>query len=196
MTIDICIASVMKRCLGHSLLLIALVALSYSLFSPDVEAIDTPNLNFGVTVNPELQITIKDEVNAYGRRTLFTGSGVEFGSVSFTHPELIGNGDAYIQNNRLMLEAVLAVGIMYNGVNTVQVDLTKVAGSPNPFKNVYYDLSKNRTTMPIEVLMEPRVMRILSMNNPSTFTLRLIFEVAPQQSGSLSDRLRISAISS
>lgn len=186
----------MKRCLGHSILLIALVAISYQLFSGDAEAIDTPNLNFGVTINPELQISIRDEVNAYGRRTLFTGSGVEFGTVSFTHPELIGNGDAYIQNNRLMLEAVLAISIMYNGVNAVQVDLTKVAGSPNPFKGTYFDLNKNRATMPIEILMEPRANRLLTMTTPGTLTLRLVFEVSPQQSGGLSDRFRISAISS
>jgi hypothetical protein len=95
-----------------------------------------------------------------------------------------------------MLEAVLAVGIMYNGVNAVQVDLTKVAGTPNPFKNVYFDLSKNRATMPIEVLMEPRANRLTTMTTPGTFTLRMVFEVSPQQSGNLSDRFRVTAISS
>lgn len=186
----------MKKSLGHIILLALLALVSTSIFSPLAGAIDTPNLNFGVTVNPELQISIRDEVNAYGRRTLFTGSGVNFGSVSFTHPELIGNGDAYIQNNRLMLEAVLSIAIAYNGVNTVQVDLTKVAGSPAPFKGTYFDLSKNRATMPIEVLLEPRSNRLTTMSNPGSFTLRLVFEVSPQQSGALSDRFRISAISS
>lgn len=193
---DICIPLLMKTCLGHCILLATLALISQNIFVHNADAVDTPNLNFGVTINPELQISIRDEVNAYGRRTLFTGSGVEFGSVSFTHPELIGNGDAYIQNNRLMLEAVLNISIMYNGVNTVQVDLTKVAGSPNPFKNAYYDLSKNRATMPIEILMEPRANRLATMVNPGAFTLRLVFEVSPQQSGALSDRFRVSAISS
>lgn len=155
----------------------------------------TPNFTFGTTVDPALQISIQDGTNLYGRRTIFSGSGVEFGRVTFTNPGLIGNGDAYTDDNRLYLEAILNVGITYSGLLAVTLDLSKLAGAANPFKNVLFSLSKNRSELAVEVLTEPRANRLATLTAPATIPVRLVFEVSPQQSGNIADRLRIIAAS-
>lgn len=161
----------------------------------DADTNQTPNLSFGTTVDAALQITLRDGTNLYGRRTIFSGSGVEFGRVTFTNPGLVGNGDAYIDDNRLFLEAILDIGISFSGLLSAAVDLSKVAGAPNSFKSSLFSLSKNRSELAVEVLTEPRANRLATINSPTTFPIRFVFEVSPQQSGNIADRFRIIASS-
>lgn len=156
-------------------------------------AADTSAVSFGATVPPALQIRVDGGTNQYGKRTIFSGSGVDFGTVTFTHPELVGNGDAYIANDKLMLESVLEVTTTFNGLQAVRVDLSKLAGSPNPFHRTSYSLSNNRSELPTEILTEPQANRLTTMMNPGTFAVRMVFEIVAQQSGTLSDRFRLLA---
>lgn len=162
--------------------------------SANIEAADFPPIGFGVNVNPEIQITITGGVNVYGKQTIFNGSGVDFGSVNFVHPEFIGNGDAYIQNDRLILEAILDLGIAYSGLSSVVVNLTKIGGSANPFNKCSYSLSLNRSSLSIEVQTEPQFNPVVTLANPGHTTLRMLFELTPKQSGAMTERFRLITI--
>lgn len=162
--------------------------------SATIEAADFPPVGFGVNVTPEIQITITGGINAYGKQTIFSGSGVDFGSVNFVHPEFIGNGDAYIQNDRLVLEAVLDLGIAYSGLTSVAVNLTKIGGSANPFYKSSYGLNLDRSAVPIEFQTEPQYDTITTLTTPGHVTLRMLFEITPKQSGALTERFRLLTI--
>lgn len=155
----------------------------------------TPSLSFGTTVDPALNITVGDGSNLYGRRTIFSGSGVDFGKVTFTNPSLVGNGDAYVASNRLWLEAILDISISFSGLTAATVELSKSAGSANPFSVALFSMSKNRSELAVEILTEPRGNQLTTINAPTTFPVRLVFGVSPQQSGNIGDRLRIVATS-
>lgn len=155
---------------------------------------DTPGFAFVTTVNPELQIGLNGGTNPTGRQTIFTPAGVSFGNVSFIHPELISNGDAYLVNNVLNLEAILVVSIIYNGFPSVGLDITKGAGAPAPFKAVYYSMSLDRNVPLNEVVTEPASIRITTLSAPQTITLRMVFQISALQSGNISDRLRLTAL--
>lgn len=155
---------------------------------------DTPGFAFVTTVNPELQIGINGGINPTGRQTIFTPAGISFGHVSFIHPETISNGDAYLANNVLNLEAILAVGVIYNGFPSVGLDITKIAGAPAPFKAIFYSLSLDRNVPLNEVVTEPSSIRITTINAPQTVTLRVVFQISALQTGNISDRLRLTAL--
>jgi hypothetical protein len=157
----------------------------------DTDAADFPPVGFGVNVNPEIQITINGGINVYGKQTIFNGSGVDFGSVNFVHPEFIGNGDAYIQNGRLVLEAVLDVNVAYSGLNSVAVNVTKIGGSPNPFSKCSYSLNLNRSAVPIDFQTEPQYDTITTLTSPGHIVLRTLFEISPKQSGVMTERFRL-----
>lgn len=164
-----------------------------SLGGSTAEAVDTPSVTFGATVNPTLQLSINGGVNAYGKRTLFIGSGVDFGVVTFTHPDLVGNGDAYLSGGNLMLESILDVTATFSGLPSVRIDLSKFVGAANPFKHTYCSLAVNRAEPLVEILVEPQANHLTAMTTPGTFTLRMVFEIIAQQGGMLADRFRLLA---
>jgi len=137
-------------------LLLCIVAISRT---QEVEAdiTQTPDFTFGTTVDAALQISIRDGVSLYGHRTIFTGSGVDFGRVTFTNPELIGNGDAYVDNNKLYVEAILDIGIIFSGLLSVHVDLSKLMGAPNGFKNVFTPYPKIAQYLPLKSYQSPEL---------------------------------------
>jgi hypothetical protein len=150
-------------------------------------------LTMGVQVAPSIELSISEGMNELGKKTFFSGNSIDFGSVSFTHPEKISNGDAFLENGTLKLEAVVNAGIIFSGATAVTLDLKKMKLSQNSFQNAYYSLSASRANTPSVIFQDPQSNRLASITNPTTIPLRMVLEISPQQSGYISDRFRLEA---
>lgn len=147
----------------------------------------------GVTLNPSIQITLTEGTNQFGKKTILLGNNIDFGTVTFTHPEAVSNGDAYVESGFLRLEAVLNVGVVFGGVSSVGLDLKKLKVSPTPFHQVYYSLSMDRSSVNTTILEDPLSNRLSTLTGSDSVPLKLIFEINPSQKGRLTDRLRLEA---
>lgn len=147
----------------------------------------------GADIMTGIQLALSGGTNQSGRRTILSNSILDFGSVSFITPELIANGDSFLENNHLMLEAVVNVDIVFNGTNAVFTKLSKLRTSTNPFYKTYYSLTTSRSGTKTEIQEDPIKSDLTTITEPSTITLRMLFEVSPQQTGRLSDRFRLEA---
>ncbi|QQR80002.1 MAG: hypothetical protein IPJ69_11755 [Deltaproteobacteria bacterium] len=147
----------------------------------------------GATVVSSVQIGLSEGMNQFGRKTIFQGGFIDFGSVTFTHPEQVASGDAYRDEGNLKLEAVMNVDIIFGGASSVSLELMKLRTSANPFNDTYYSLSTIRSDVAQQIYEEPRSNRIQTLTSSTTFPLRLILEIRPNQTGRLSDRFRLQA---
>lgn len=154
---------------------------------------DLPNMETGVVLEPALEIRLGEGTNLFGKRTLFAGSGLHFGSISFTHPERISNGDAYLQNGHLYLEAVINVALTFNGVDSVSLDIKKLPVSSNPFYKTSFSTSLQRSVTPEPVFEDPRNTQVNTFTKSTEFPLRMVLELSPQQKGYIYDRFRLEA---
>ncbi|MFH1653686.1 MAG: hypothetical protein ABIE74_06485 [Pseudomonadota bacterium] len=149
-------------------------------------------VEMGATVNPTIQITLSGGSNQFGKSTILTGDAVDFGNVAFTHPELVSNGDAFLNDKgNLVLEAVLNVAIIFSGIDSVGVELTRLYASPSSFSNSYYSLSTNRSDIGDVIYTYPQFNRVDVLSGANTITLRMLLEISPQQSGKITDRFRL-----
>ena len=153
------------------------------------------NVEIGALMPSAVEMSIAGGTNEYGKQTIFLVNNIDFGTVSFIHPEAISNGDAFIENGFLKLESVLNIGIQFSGVNTVAVDLSKLPISSNPFAETYYSLSISRASVPVVIYTEPQFNRVSSFTSSSTVVLRMIYAIKQQQSGKIYDRFRLTASS-
>jgi len=156
---------------------------------------NTSDSDFGVIINPVVQISVKGGTNEFGKKTIFSGSGVGFGQVNFTQPELISNGDAYRIHHNLRIEAILILSIDYSGLNKINIRLSKLDVSSNPFHESYYSLSTNRVDVAQVIFDEPRKNLLKTLKNPGKVLLRMMFDITPRQKGRISDRFRITVSS-
>ncbi|MBI4411423.1 MAG: hypothetical protein HY541_02940 [Deltaproteobacteria bacterium] len=147
----------------------------------------------GVALASSVQLGISDGVNQSGKKTYLTGGNIDFGEVSFVHPELIGNGDAYLAEGRLRLEAVVSIDVVFSGASSVALQLTRLKASTNPFDKTWYSLSTNRSDTLSEIYDEPRSNLIDTVTETATRTLRMALEIKPQQEGRINDRFRLEA---
>lgn len=154
-----------------------------------------PDVDFGAQVTTGIQMSLAAGSNESGRRTLISGSSIDFGSVSFVHPDLISNGAAYLDSGNLILEAVVSVEVVFNGASAVTLDLSRLLTSANSFHKSSYALSINRSTVLTEVLDDPNKSRLSTLTETTSVPLRLAFEITPQQQGRLTDRFRLEATS-
>lgn len=152
------------------------------------------SVDIGASVTSEIQLTLRGAKNQFGKSTSLNGPAIEFGLVSFINPELISNGDAYTENNHLMLEAITQVDLTFNGPSSVALSLKKFRLSDNPFYKTYYSLSTSRTQVPEEIQTDPQQSRLTSVTESSTINLRLIFEISPRQQGKIFDRFQMEAL--
>ncbi len=154
---------------------------------------DSSTVAAGTQIIPSLSISVTGGTNQYGKKTLFDGTSINFGGVSFIHPELIINGDAYLQGGDLMLEAVIGTDITFNGTNMIGLSLTRLIASANPFSETYYSLSLSRSDNPTIILQDPQSNRICELMTSGTVTIKMLFRIKAQQTGSLTDRFRLTA---
>lgn len=140
-----------------------------------------------------IQISLSEGTNQSGKKTYLVGNAINFGDISFIHPELISNGDAYLENGHLKLEAVLNIGVVFSGASQALLDITRLLASTNPFTKTYYSLSTNRSDTLSEVYDEPRSNRLTAITESATVPVRLVLEIKPQQQGKLSDHFRLEA---
>lgn len=153
----------------------------------------TPNLETGVTLEPALEIGITGGTNPLGKKTLFAGGGINFGTISFTHPERISNGDAYLKNNLLHLEAIMQVSVTFNGFDSVALELKKLPSGGNSFHQSSYSLSTQREVAPEVIFEDPRNNRVQTLTQSSETLLRLVLEMTPRQKGWVRDGFRLEA---
>lgn len=159
----------------------------------DLQAQTPGNVDVGASPTPEIQLGLKGGTNQFGKRTILTGSAIDFGNVSFIHPETIMNGDAFLEDGHLKLEAVIGIDVTFSGAASVKLELTRLAQSANPFHETYYSLSLDRAQAPTKVLDFPAKNNLITITKATTVPLRMIFEISPQQKGRISDRFRLEA---
>lgn len=151
------------------------------------------DMDVGAVVNAGIEIGLSEGVNPSGKKTIFAGNAIDFGSVTFTHPELVFNGDAYLEKGYLRLEAIINFGVTFGGTPSVALDLTRVKKTPRSFHETYFSLSTNRSDLVQAVFEEPQSNRLTTLTSSSTIPLRMIMEVSPSQQGRMTDRFRLEA---
>lgn len=156
---------------------------------------EVPLFSIGASPVPEIQLAVTGGNSQSGRRTLVLNNSINFGNVSFIHPEAIANGDSYLENGHLLLEAVVDLGVAFSGTNSVALELSRLNLSTNPFYRVYHSLTLDRSQKPEETQNDPNRSQLKTLTNTETVSLRLVFEIRPQQTGSISDRFRLEASS-
>lgn len=154
---------------------------------------EAPPVTVGATASSSIELSIGGGVNQFGKSTVVVGNAVDFGNVSFTHPELIANGDAYLEKGYLRLEAIFEAGLVFGGATAIDLSLKKVDPSQQSFHNTYYSLSTNRSDTVEPIYEDPRSNRLARLVASSTLTLRTVMEISPQQQGRLADRFRLEA---
>ncbi len=152
-----------------------------------------PNMDVGAVVNPGIEIGLAEGVNSFGKKTIFAGNSIDFGNVTFIHPELVFNGDAYLEKGYLRLEAVINIGITFGGTSSVALNLTRVKKTARSFHETYFSLSTNRSDLVQAVFEEPQNNRLTTLTSSATIPLRIIMEVSPSQQGRMTDRFRLEA---
>lgn len=147
-------------------------------------------------VSPAISLSISGGINARGRRTVLSGQSIVFGNVIYTQPDLIGNGDAFLDNQQhLQIEATLNIGVVSGGgVPKVGVQLSRLPGSPNPFAEVRYatGLRREDPTQAISTFPEQVTLGELPQGGGS-MALRVLGVITPSQSGTFSETVRIYA---
>lgn len=154
---------------------------------------DVPSLDFGATLDPSISITVSGGSNQYGKLTFFSGNSMDFGKVTFTRPDQISNGDAYLKAGRLMLETVINTEVVFNSITAVNLYVSKMRVSANPFNETYVTLSQDRSAIPDKIFEEPLSNKIIQLSSPSTVTFLLLLEISPQQTGRVSDYFKLTA---
>lgn len=146
-------------------------------------------------VNPSLSLKVEGGVNDQGRATIITGGQVSFGNVTFTEPQLIGNGDAFLDNQfRLHIEATLKVTVTSGGIDRANVELSRLPGSPNPFANFLFSngIRREDAMQAIPTTPEKILIRTIQKGGDS-FSLRILGVIEPSQSGAFSETVRFYA---
>jgi hypothetical protein len=175
---------------------VALFGSRVAVFSEGVAQTSPPptaELQIGTDLIPSIELGFKGGTNEYGKITVITPSGVDFGSVTFTRPELISNGDAYWVDPVLRLEAVLEVKVNFNSISQVALTLTQQPKSSNPFYASYYSVSLRRSEILNPIQGFPRENQVKVLTQPEEVPLRLAFDIQPRQQGRLVDYFRITA---
>lgn len=165
-----------------------------SSFRPLFQTTETPtDVDTGADVVAAIQLSLADGTNSSGKRTRVYLNNISFGSVSFIAPELISNGDSYLEDHHLMLEAIVNVEAVFNGASSASLQLKKMRTSTNPFYKTYYSLLVGRNDIKTEIQEDPLKDDLGIITEPTTLPLRLVFEISPQQKGHLTDRFRLEA---
>lgn len=151
----------------------------------------TSTMDVGANVESEIQISFEGGKNQHAKQTTLVGTAINFGSVSFVNPSLIGTGDAYLEKNYLILEGVIDVGIAFNVVSRASLYAKKLNVSDNPFDNVYYSLSLSRSDPGTEIQTDPRRNTLTSITESSTVPVRFLFKISPKQEGRIYDRIKM-----
>lgn len=158
------------------------------------QATQPSNMDVGAMLSPTIALELSGGTNQFGQRTLLSGMGINFGTVTFTHPELIVNGAAYLQQGNLQLEAVVNVGITFSGASAVQLSISRLRVSANSFHKTYYSPSINRSDVPTVIYDDPQKNQIGTVTQGQTsIPIRLVMGITPQQTGRISDRFRVEA---
>lgn len=152
------------------------------------------NLDPSVDVESSVAISLAGGTSPSGKRTFLVENALDFGRTSFIKPETVGNGDAYLHGETLHLEAIFSLGLVMNGMDFADVNVSKLRVSDNPFNNIYYSTSTSREVEPKKVLTEPLQNLIFEARESQSAPLRLVFEIAPQQRGRIFDRIKMEAL--
>lgn len=165
-----------------------------SSFRPLFQTTEDPtDVGAGADVSTGIQLSLTGGSNQSGKITRVFANSIDFGSVSFITPELIANGDAYVENNHLMLEAIVTVGMVFNGATSASMTLKRLRASANPFYETYYSLQMNRQDVKTTIEEDPLQSTLGTFTEQTDLSLRLVFEISPQQKGHLTDRFELEA---
>jgi hypothetical protein len=162
-----------------------------SLESGEALAHEVDGISVGAKVVPSIYLKVTGGKNQLGKETRFVGNGIHFGEVSFIDPASVANGDAYLRDGYLFLEAVINVNVVFNGGDRGVIGISKFPQSHKSFHSAYYSDSVNRNANLAEIFTFPAENRVAILSGPQIFPVRLAFKVSPRQQGVLKDRFRI-----
>lgn len=154
-------------------------------------AADSTDLETSATVVPSILIDIEGGRNVRGKNTRFANNLIDFGKISFTNPENIPNGDAFRKDDVLTLEAVLDVAVDFNGTNQVNMSLSKLKTSSNPFSNTSFSLFDYSQTSGKTIFEYPQANRVTSLRKSGKVSLHLFFDIAAEQTGRVYDQFQL-----
>lgn len=171
-----------------------LVGMCFYFHVATLQATTSP-FNFTASVGTDLQLTLSGGSNEKGKRTLLLSNAIQFGKVSFVKTDAMTTGDAYLNNGSLMLEAIIDTATVFNGTSQVSLQLSKNSDSANAFHQVYYSLAKSRSQPLEKVKVTPSKNLLKTIRKSTDFSVRIVFEIAPQQKGEFYDELKLEATS-
>lgn len=155
--------------------------------------LEATELAFQGQVLPSVTLNIGGAVNARGRRTVLTGSSINFGNVLFSQPQLITNGDAFLDEDKyLNLEATLELEGVFGGVSSLSFFISRLSPSTSSFSKLLYSLGTRRSdqVFAVPVFPERRALRE-SVTTADPFKIRVIGVIQPTQTGALFSTFRI-----
>ncbi len=160
---------------------------------------ETSDLGLLAQVSPSVSLAISGGTNALGRRTITSGNTIAFGNIIYTQPELIANGDAFLDSEKqLNIEATLSVDVTLGGISKVVVDISHTPGSPNAFSQFLFSpgLRRSDPAQKIPDFPQSIVIKEIQQGSNGTIPIRVMGVVDPSKSGNFSDNVRIRASAS
>ncbi|MFH1874311.1 MAG: hypothetical protein ABH859_03885 [Pseudomonadota bacterium] len=146
-------------------------------------------------VSSSLSISLEGGRNYRGRDTRIFNNNLNFGSVSFLNPDLINNGDAFLENSYLILEATLKMTIVGNGYTQGQILANRQISTSETFSKVRSSTSDLGTENSIDILFEPSVTQIKTFDtNTTELSIRFLYYIDRSQSGSFADTINLTAL--
>ena len=140
----------------------------------DLPATQKARAQVGARIRGNVTIELDGGRNEFGKQTTLSGNSIDFGVVSFASD--VANGDAYLYNENLMLEAILEVDVTFSAARKASVYLSKLRHSTRSFNNNYFSTEQKRTTRLTKILENPQKNTVATLTKRGAFDVRLIFQ--------------------
>ena len=157
--------------------------------------LETPTIGMSADIASSFTLNIEGGSSQSGRRTTLTNNMINFGLVNFVRPDLIGNGDAYLDKEfNLIVESILRIQIVFGGYDRGKVYISRGGQSASPYRDTRFGVGTSRSgeTKPIVAFPESTLVTSITESG-KVVDVRLLGVVAPNQKGSVSDSFIIEA---
>lgn len=149
-------------------------------------------LSSKASLSSSLTVTLSGGSNYRGRETRIFNNSIEFGQVSFTDPDLIDNGDAFIEKQYMVLEAIVEMEISGNGFSSGEVTAYRIIPTSESFEKVMTSGVKWGTANAIEIPFTPSTSKISEIQKDTTkMPLRFLYFINRTQFGTLVDTITL-----
>jgi len=148
--------------------------------------------NTAANVSPSLSLSFTGLRNYRGRQTFIFNDRIDFGEVSFINYKDIDNGDAFLENQYLILDAVIGLNINGSGYTNGQITANRKIITDKAFDQVRFSTHDRGTANSTDIPLDPNTVRIKTFDsNVSQIPLRFLFYINRSQTGRLSDTVQL-----